>query len=466
MFVIDTITEKLKRNRLYITEFAATVMILLIAVLPGMMIFSPSLYGKVFKIFGKIEITVLVAVALFNLCMCYNDIRSYKPEEFIKKIISKFVAVLSLNRQYILLLIAYIISFVSSCLADDIQRAFWGTDFRVDGFFMYSVFAAVFVFGSLIRNPVLKKTVYGMYVFSFILNGMIVAQQYIGVIGTANEASCPPWLGFLKDIYESKGIRTGVYYKGITGAFYNSNHVGYFLAMCSALVSAFFIVSKNKLCKTFFAFLCVVSVWLVIVNNTFGCYIAITVTYVVMAMFYFWRFRKNVSLSRLCYPLTVLVALTVILTFAGNNTVLTNVTTLKKDIGKIAGDNQSADKAGSGRWELWVETADMIQDKPVLGYGPDNVNDEYKSRKLDMTRAHNEYLEHPLNCGIIYAVFYMAGVFYIIFRRIRHMKNIYSLEEYLIPLAVCVCYMVSSFTGVFLFYTACHFFVMLSLLKD
>jgi len=274
------------------------------------------------------------------------------------------------------------------------------------------------------------------------------------------------WLEFLKNFYDDIDIRTGFFYKGITGAFYNSNHAGYFLMMSAMVVSALLALSKRKSNCVVFAVLCAFSLWLVIVNDTFGVYIAAFVTLALLTVFAWIRTRKSEHFVRSCIPVVLLVVLSVIVTLTGSKTVLSNIINLKNDIQDISSENEDAHNAGSGRWELWVATADMISDRPLIGYGPDNVNSEYEKRNLDMSRAHNEYLEHPLNCGIPFAVFYLSGIFYIVFRRVRNMRTYSDARKYLVPLMVCVGYMISAFTGVFLFYTACHFFVMLSLLKD
>ncbi len=456
---------KINNKRKSVTEIVSAIMLLIAAFFPGFMIVNPPLYGKYFKTFGAIELAVFPVLLIFNIVLkCVVEKPSFKGliSEWILGVKKSF----SVNRHFLLLSVAFVLAVISACMAVDTKRAFFGTDFRPDGIYMYSVFAVIFIYGSNIHSRKLKNAVYAMYIFSFLLNGAIMLQQYVGVIGTVNADSCPQWLLFLKNKYDDLGIRTGFYYKGLTGGFYNSNHIGYFLMICSLIISSWFVVAKRIWVKAILGILCVYSVWLVIINDTFGCYIALFVGLLLMTLLCTCKVKTERFLLGILFPMIVFVTLSVGMTISGDATVIRNFVKLESDIEKISTEDSGAGNAGSGRWELWVATFDMIEREPVLGYGPDNVNTMYKRYGLDLTRAHSEYLEHPLNCGIPFAVFYLSGVFYIIIKRIKRMKTAEDVQKYLIPLAASVGYMVSAFFGVFLFYTACHFIVTLSLLKD
>ena len=54
----------------------------------------------------------------------------------------------------------------------------------------------------------------------------------------------------------------------------------------------------------------------------------------------------------------------------------------------------------------------MIKEKPLLGYGPDNLKPHYVERDVNLDRAHNEPIERAVATGIPSALFYYAAIGY------------------------------------------------------
>jgi O-antigen ligase len=105
----------------------------------------------------------------------------------------------------------------------------------------------------------------------------------------------------------------------------------------------------------------------------------------------------------------------------------------------------------------------MIAEKPVMGFGPDNLKSEYTAREVTLDRAHNEILERAVSTGIPSAVFYVAAILLAITETFR--KRNFSIGDgaSLAPLMSVTTYFLSGLVGVFLFYTAGHLFIMLAL---
>ena len=103
----------------------------------------------------------------------------------------------------------------------------------------------------------------------------------------------------------------------------------------------------------------------------------------------------------------------------------------------------------------------MITEKPIFGSGPDNLKAEYVEKEVKLDRAHNEPLEKAVSVGIPAAIVYYAGVVLAIVMFIKKRQNFME-PTYMIAFMALIGYLVSSLFGVFLFYTAGYFVMMLA----
>ena len=104
----------------------------------------------------------------------------------------------------------------------------------------------------------------------------------------------------------------------------------------------------------------------------------------------------------------------------------------------------------------------MIKERPLLGYGPDNLKAHYVQRDAKLDRAHNEPLERAVATGIPSAVIYYAAIVWALWEFIKSKKS-WKCESRFSSMMATVGYIVSSFVGVFLFYTGGFFFMFLGL---
>ena len=151
---------------------------------------------------------------------------------------------------------------------------------------MYLCFASLFIFASSLRNPKYKYTVIACYIVSFVAVSLVMIQQFYGVIGTAPKAQTPTFLMPLKELYSELGFRTGHFYRGMTGTFYNSNHMGYYIAICSGIFTGMFIHTRKLVSSIILLFLMAYSYWVLILNDTFGAYLAVLITVFVFSVFF------------------------------------------------------------------------------------------------------------------------------------------------------------------------------------
>ena len=189
-------------------------------------------------------------------------------------------------------------------------------------------------------------------------------------------------------------------------------------------------------------------------NNTFGCYLAV-VFMCLAGPFFLNRTPEKFSKIKCFIPLILLILLTV----TSSQIVANNFLILSSDVKNIAAENSAAKNAGSKRWELWTNGVDMLKNRPIFGYGPENLGKEYLARGIDQDRPHNEYLQHALFLGIPALIFYVAAILMLIKYLLTNLRNLNN-TTFISGLAV-VAYLCSAFFGNTMFYTSIYFFLLL-----
>ncbi|MBR2404592.1 MAG: O-antigen ligase family protein [Clostridia bacterium] len=449
-------------------------MTLIFALLPVYAIFSPQQHGEIFIFLSKIEITALavcLAVYLYNYFFVFpNAGESSKIAQLCYNLKSYFAK----NKHALLLLVVYVCTVISVFLAPNRHRALMGTEFRPDGLLMHTAFLALFIFSSYIKDNFHKKCIYAAYVFGFILTGLIMIQQYYGIIGTAGQEPYGAFGEWLNQQYIKADVFIGHFFKGTTGSFYNLNHMGYYIIMCSMLSVGMYIKAEKKASKIMSGIFMAFTFWVLVLNNTFGAYLAALGVVVVVFVILFFRLKSRFTTAIMPFAVFLAVSVAVTLVSSSDSLILKNFTTLGSDVVNIASsdsgdsskDDSESGSAGSGRWSLWVNTVEMIGEKPLFGWGPDNLADEYKAREAKLDRAHCEPLERAVSTGILSGLCYVAAVAYVIWTRLMRKDHLNSHTSIIIPLVVVFGYSVSALVGVFLFYTACHYMIFMGMLTE
>lgn len=328
---------------------------------------------------------------------------------------------------------------LASLLANDLMLAFYGTTYRNDGFFTYCIYAAIYCCAQINRNENLRKKVLQCFILSSLLLCLITILQYFNY-STA-------FLG----IYYQERLLTNLKYAAI---FYHPNHYGYYLTMIIAVSASLYWQTKRTPSQILYLFIFTINTWCLVINNTFGCYLAVIFICFAGALLVH---RKNPELSKTKCLIPLM--LFILLTISSSQIVTNNFQVLSTDLKNIAVDNSSAKNAGSKRWELWTNGLDMLKAKPIFGYGPENLENEYLVRDIDQDRPHNEYLQHALFLGIPALIFYMIAIFMLLKNWLINLRNLTN-TTFISGLAV-VAYLCSAFFGNTMFYTSIYLFLLL-----
>ena len=399
-----------------------------IFILIGQALRSEQVIGNLFLMY----ITILgLATLVFVLLYSYMIYRVNGNNYFRKNLV---------KRPWNLAFLAMLIwGLLASLLADDLMLAFYGTTYRNDGFFTYCIYAAIYCCAQINRNENLRKKVLQYFILSSLLFCLITILQYFNY-STA-------FLG----IYYQERLLTNLKYAAI---FYHPNHYGYYLTMIIAVSASLYWQTKRTPSQILYLFIFTINTWCLVINNTFGCYLAVIFICFAGALL---LHRKNPEFSKAKCLIPLM--LFILLTISTSQIVTNNFQVLSTDLKNIAVDNSSAKNAGSKRWELWTNGLDMLKAKPIFGYGPENLEKEYLVRDIDQDRPHNEYLQHALFLGIPALIFYMIAIFMLLKNWLINLRNLTN-TTFISGLAV-VAYLCSAFFGNTMFYTSIYLFLLL-----
>ena len=250
--------------------------------------------------------------------------------------------------------------------------------------------------------------------------------------------------------------------EGMAAIFHQFNHYGYYLLFGILLSGLLFVVSEGKtLFNVFCAVVFTVDNAILILNNTFGCYLAVAAA-LIFAMIVVIVFRRNRSeCIRMAAVVLAFIAITCIMRML-NLGDAHDMTKLVDDIGNIASESENAKYAGTGRWALWKHTVDYISEKPVFGWGVEGIT-ERLGAEIDTIndRPHNEYLQWAAFFGIPAMILYLAGLCVIMFGMFSGIRKTDSVT--FACFIASAGYIASAFVGNTMYYTAPFFFIFLGM---
>lgn len=388
-------------------------------------------------------IFILITGFIGLICLIYDTIKQYKKYDNKKQYFKE--------RLPMILLLAFMAwTFISSIFAQNIKNAFWGDEYRKDGYISYLAYAGFFGCAFLIKSKELKKLLINLFIGIAVLN--------IILIELAN-----------------KGLLTNIFYaRTVTRTcFHNINHYAYYLLLATASANFMFITEKKKLLKIIYVLVYAFLLYYLILNNTLGTYIALGMTLILFLGYCIYH-KKGRTLAII--SISIFIILSIWTNLGGSNLVKENFARMFGDfknisLAEIAKKLDSEDKdrlekiagyGGSGRINLWRNGIIFFLENPVLGYGPENLGELYKEQGIEQDRPHNLLIQQATTSGIIGLVTYISAMGIILIVGLKNMK----LENgmHIIVYANVLAYLMSAMFGNSMYYTSPYFFIFLGLL--
>ncbi len=108
-------------------------------------------------------------------------------------------------------------------------------------------------------------------------------------------------------------------------------------------------------------------------------------------------------------------------------------------INEKSGLSEEVSNTGSGRGEVWIKSLDLMEQRPLFGWGLENMlNEFYKQYGINEGRTHNLILQLAGTTGIVGMLLYISAVAVIFFKVLFDFKFIdYKIKTRSILLAIC-----------------------------
>ncbi len=241
--------------------------------------------------------------------------------------------------------------------------------------------------------------------------------------------------------------------------FSNSNHYGYYILVTMIFFGMLSITSKKKIQTLLFILMYMLTLGVLLLNNTFGCQVALVVTLVFICIVFSIYKEKFV-------PITLLLVIAFFVTcfigyiFSDNihKNIDNNLSQFSNDLNALSG-NEHESSTGVARKKLWEKTIEHIGQKPLLGFAADGAEKKLARETRIDGRCHNDYLHYAVCFGIPAGIIYIVANFLVFLRGLKNKTKLNNLH--LVGLTCAFAYLVSAAVGNTMYYTAPLLFIML-----
>lgn len=342
---------------------------------------------------------------------------------------------LSRSKVLIYFLIALVGATVATICSNNFSLSFFGGDYKKSGLLSYILYLGFFLNAFNIRKKDIKKI--------FIL--LVIIALGMSVIALQNNEFTYKVFFMNKDPYN--------------GIFYHFNHMGYYLSIVIILNIFLFMYEKSFFGNFLFFASYYILVMTLIINNTFGSYLAVLFTIILLTIYFFYSKRWKIL-----FLLFTFLLCSCFIEDKYGNIVYNNFSSLLGDANTILNsDNENELKwVGTNRGVLWSTALFYIKESPFVGYGPENAKYLYEKSNINEASPHNFLLEIAIYNGIPTLLFYLLGVGVIILSALLVIKELSW--GYVACMFACISYLISGMFGNIFFYTSPYYCIILGIL--
>lgn len=335
------------------------------------------------------------------------------------------------------LLIMLLLALISCLLAKDKISAFLGNTYRHEGYITYIAYIGFFTLVLTLKNEKKRKILMHIFCFVATIMSVLTILQFYRI-----------------------PIRVFINFRGMLSAvFYNSNHYAYYLTIAVMVMSGIFITNNNLVVKVLYLIEFIISIFVLIVNDTFGAYSAVFIGIIFSMLFLSKIKTKNFFYTIIIFIIFIVVSIFIDINY---NIVKNNIISIFTSAHQITTDINNSDYIGAGRMGLWKDSFFFIKQKPIFGFGLENLHCAYNGYKImNNNRPHNEYLQHAVFMGVPALLCYISSLFIIVKNNYKYRKKISDSTQ--IALCSMIAYCASAFFGNTMFYTTPYFIIMLSM---
>ena len=328
-------------------------------------------------------------------------------------------------------------SLICALLSENYTLAFFGSYYRGEGFVTYLYYACIYITACYMVPHSKIRRVFDIY----------CAMTVVLCICFICQENSIPFIGTIFWNYRAT-------------VFNQFNHFGYYLSMSVLLFAGLYMYEKNIKRACLYITGMILSVWVLIANNTFGTYLGALAG--LCALVAFFLMNKTEVKRKIILPVAVFITLSVMSCFnmipsSAGESLLSNFVDLKNDTKAVIKNSEDSGSAGTGRMALWRVSVEMISKSPVFGYGPEQIGPDPNNVMWYTDRPENEYIQYALFLGlpggIVYIISLMIAFVYYL-RRIKGLRGVVIIS------AGCVfAYLARAMFGNSMCYTTPYFFM-------
>ena len=332
----------------------------------------------------------------------------------------------------LLFILLSIWSIITTCINGFTKYALYGTYYRNESIFSFLRYYLIYFMCGVITTKKQRN---------FLLHLLMYSSMILVVFDLLN------YINIFDDKFETLWA----------SVFFNTNHYGYYLIIV-CLISMSYYLLKDRNLKYLMIFC--VNLFVLIFNNTFGSYLGV----IAGLLFAFIISFKIPALSKQkMISITVIIILSTLSVKLIDPSSSGNFKQLFSNIGDIISEDENAQEAGSGRWELWTYTVTKLNEEPIHyleGYGVEGLSDQMM-KKTQNSRPHNEFLQQVEFFGLPALIFYVSAILLIYFRANKYHSLLKT--PTIIALIASFGYLFQSGLGNTMFYTSPFFFSILGM---
>lgn len=432
-------TKVTKEKFIKIKDIVIFILLLLWMIIPVLQSFDETYDILLIKKYNLslMKVTGVVGIALGIYFILEKIKKAQDKKEIIKELLPIFIFVL------------YMIWTLISCiLSPNRELAFKGTSYRKEGYIMYLIYAGYFFCAYLLESKKLRKILLNIFVIVSIFL-IIISRAYFTVLKYT-------------DIF--------LYNTPDKSVFAQFNHYGYYLMMSLMCALGLFITEKNKILKVVYLVAYTVIGYALIFNNTFGCYLATAIVLIAYCIYALVK-KRDRAVALIATAIFIILSFTVTkndknLAYENMSGLVSDIKTIITKVFNIEEDSpeveKNFEKAGTSRMLLWKNGVKFIKERPIIGYGPENLKEKYKSVSINQDRPHNLLIQLATTSGIPGMILYVTAVGIIVVRGIKNLiKNNGSGKIFLI---IVITYLTSAMFGNSMYYTSPYYFIFLGFL--
>jgi len=306
----------------------------------------------------------------------------------------------------IIFFVMIVFMFISSIFGVEFYRSFWSIMERSEGILLW---LHMFIFFVVLRNMFGesdKKLIF--------LDIFLIAAQVVAVIG------------FFQFIGVEFINKTGVADGRLQATIGNAAYLAGYMLFAFFFAAYLFIKRQNVWLKSYYAVTAILDLFIMFNTGTRGAFLAFLISVFLFVVYNIFR-SSNKKLKLSFLVLTVLFLGSVFFVYQNkdsawvqNNSIIRRMTSISL-----------SERTAQTRLMAWESAFKGFKEKPILGYGSDNyyvVFNKYfnpdiyshEGSRVWFDRAHNIFLDHLINGGIIELALYISLLGFpawILFRR-------------------------------------------------